>query len=110
MKAKKTTVTFSGETFDLKNALIAGRMDDGTPTSMFSGVLDLDEIHTLLYFANRTVTKMLVEEFNIPLELAEEFLSSAVSEACTQEFNVRARGVEDVEIQKIIRALKKSQN
>ena len=53
-------VTFSGEIIELTSALLSGKVNDrhGTPTSIYGGPLELDEIHSALYYANRTVIRL----------------------------------------------------
>lgn len=103
---------FTGEIFRMRSALISGVMNDDldTPTSLYSGTLDLEEVHTALFYANRAVIKILMDEFGIPLDCSEEFLLSAVSEAVTEEYNARSKGNLDVDVRKVFRENKKNQN
>lgn len=103
---------FTGEIFRMKSALISGVMNDGTisPMSLYSGTLDLEEVHNALFYANRAVIKILMDEFGIPLDCAEEFLGSAVSEAVTEEYNARSQGNMDVDVRKVFRENRKNQN
>ena len=106
-KDKDTTlrVTFSDETVLMHSALISGKMDNflDSYTSVYCGPLDLEEIHTALFFMNRAVIKLLVSEFGIWLDSVDDFLLSAMTEALTKEYNVNVSGDSDVEFQKKIR-------
>lgn len=96
---KDIRVIAGDETMTLKGALISGDLDDGigSPTSMYIGMMDLDDIHRALYYANRTVLNILVDEFNIPFEKTDDFLVSAMSEALVKEYNNRALGRTDLD-------------
>jgi hypothetical protein len=109
--SKMVTVTMGDETMELSCALVSGRMNDvyGMPTSCYAGNLDPDDIHTALYYANRTVIRMLTEEFHVPIEKVDEFLLSALSEALVKEHNNRAKGTDDMDIRKTLK-FKKNQN
>ena len=98
-------VMFSGESIDFKSALVSGKVDDNseTPTSIYGGPLNLEEIHSALFYANRAVIKLLIEEFSVPLDAVDEFLLSALSEAVTQEWNAQKSGTPDMDIRKIIK-------
>lgn len=98
-------ITLSTETIELENALIGGRVDDisDSPIALYCGSLDLDEIHTCLFYINRSVSKLLTDEFGFPIEHAEQFLLSALSEAITQEYNVKISGVSDMDVQKVVK-------
>lgn len=104
-------VMFPDESFEFKSILISGRVNnpDETPTSAYGGPLDLDEIHTCLFYANRAIIKLLTEEFEIPLETVDEFLFSAISEALTKEWNAQAKGLPDMDVRKVVRH-RKNQN
>jgi hypothetical protein len=107
------TVSFLGEKVELESALVSGYSADTarSPFSVYAGPLDLDCIHTALFFANRTVIKLLVDEFDIPLDHnLDEFLISATAEAITKEYNERRNGQSSVEIQKIVKQFRKNQN
>ena len=103
---------FTGEEIEMHCALVSGVVTDDkeSPMSLYSGTLDLEQIHSVVFYANRAVIKILVDEFGIPLENAEEFLISAVTESVTEEFNARVSGNPDVDIRKVIRAVRKNQN
>src|SRR5687767_5669051 len=105
-------IIFSGEMLEMKSALIGGRSDDfeESPTSLYAGPLDLDEIHTSLFYVNRAVIKLLMDEFSMSMDLAEEFVTSAFTEAFTKEYNVRISGKTDMDVQKIIKSHNKNQN
>lgn len=104
-------VTFSGEIIELTSALLSGKVNDrhGTPTSIYGGPLELDEIHSALYYANRTVIRLLTEEFSVALDNVDEFLVSALTEALTKEWNERNSGDSTVDVKKIIK-FRKNQN
>jgi hypothetical protein len=103
-------IIFSGETMNFQNVLVAGKLDDFPPslTSLYGGPLDLDEIHTLLFYANRAVVKLLADEFGVPFEHIESFVASASDEALTKEWNTRRTGESDMDIRKIYK--RKNQN
>lgn len=103
---------FTGEIFRLQNALISGVTNDEmkSPMSLYSGTLDLEEIHNALFYANRAIIKVLMDEFGIPLDCSEEFLLSAVTEAVTEEYNSRSTGNLDVDVRKVFRENRKNQN
>lgn len=88
-------------TFD--NALVSGKLNDPdqTPSSLYNGELDLQEIHSALYYANRTVIKLLVEELDVSFEHVDDFLLSAVSEAITKEYNALNKDDSDLDVRKI---------
>ena len=104
-------VSFSGESFELTSALVSGRMTDrhGTPTSLYGGPLELEEIHSALYYANRTVIRLLTEEFSVALEDCDEFIISALTEALNKEWNERNTGDSTVDVKKIMK-FRKNQN
>jgi hypothetical protein len=87
------------EVMILKGALISGDLEDGigSPTSMYIGKMDLDYIHRALYYANRTVLRILVDEFGIPLDKTDDFLVSAMSEALVKEYNNSVSGNSDLD-------------
>jgi hypothetical protein len=99
------TVTFDNEKFNLSSALIGGKIDDfvGNPTSLYCGHLDFDEIHSALYYSNRAVIKILVEQLGVPFSEVDDFLLSALSEAMTKEWNNLNSGESDTESRKIIK-------
>lgn len=103
---------FTGEIFRMESALISGVMNDeiASPMSLYSGKLDLEEVHSALFYANRAVIKILMDEFGIPLDCSEEFLLSAVTEAVTEEYNSRSTGNLDVDVRKVLRENRKNQN
>jgi hypothetical protein len=97
---------------EMKNALVSGRLDDfaKSPTSLYSGLLDLEEIHEAAFYAHRAVLKLLLDEFDFSLDDAESFLLSAVSEAVTKEYNVRVSGISDADVTKVVKDYRNSQN
>lgn len=108
-----TITAFTGETFEMRSALISGiapNQGHFMPLSLYSGALDLEELHDAIFYANRAMLKVLMDEFGIPLSNSEEFLLSAVTEAVTAEYNARASGKSDVDIKKVVRHTRKSQN
>jgi hypothetical protein len=98
-------VEYSVEKFEMQSALISGKVNDyiGTPTSVYCGPLNLDEIHTALYYTNRTVIRLLVDEFGIDIDRVDEFILSALSEALTKEWNNDRTGETDIDIRKSLR-------
>jgi hypothetical protein len=100
----KTFVDVCGEKYNLRNALVSGLDEkDGSPVTLYSGNLDIDEIYTLFYYANRTIIKMLVNHFDIPLENADSFLVSAMTEALMKEYKISIGKEPDTDHQKVIR-------
>jgi hypothetical protein len=104
-------IQFNNESFEMKNALIAGRNDDyfGSPTSCYIGSLNPDEIHSALYFTHRAVIRLLCDQFNVPLDEVDDFLLSALSEALTKEYNNRIKGEDDMDVRKTVKYNKKNQ-
>lgn len=104
-------VTFSGETMEFSSALFGGAANDfvNSPLSVYCGSLDLDELHNALFYINRTVLKVLIDELEIPLDECDEFLFSAVMEALTKEYNVRHGGNPDMHIRKTVKYRGKDQ-
>jgi hypothetical protein len=102
---KSINVVFADEHFKLSSALISGKIDDnyGTPTSCYAGSLNPEEVHSALFYAHRAVIRILIDEFNVPLENVDDFLLSALSEALTKEYNNHARGETDMDIKKSIK-------
>lgn len=102
-------MTFFGgqvDELEMKSALISGRSSDSveSPMSLYCGILDLEEIHTALFYAHRAVLKILSEEFSIPMSEAESFIISAATEAIIKEYNVQNGGETDIiDTQKAIR-------
>jgi hypothetical protein len=94
----KIKITFANEVMDLENALISGRLEDGSPTSCYIGVMDLDELHSYLYFTHRAVIKLLVNQLGVPFGEVDSFLVSALSEAVVKEYNEKARGESDMDV------------
>jgi hypothetical protein len=105
----KIKIQFADEIMFLENALLSGRQMDGSPTSCYIGTMDPDEIHSYLYFANRAVIKLLVDQFNLPLEEAENFLISALGEALTKEYNNHFTGESDMDVKASLKFKRKSQ-
>ena len=106
-----TITAFTGEVIELDSALISGvTSEHDSPLSLYSGRLDLEEIHNALFYANRAILKVMMDEFGIPLANSEDFLLSAVTEAVTAEYNARVSGNIDVDIKKVVRTNPKSQN
>lgn len=105
MTEEKLIITFSEEKFEMKNALISGRNNDffGSPISIYCGALDLEEIHHSLFYIHRAVLKLLLDEFDFPLDECDDFLLSAVSEALTKEWNVRNGMKENVAVNKVVK-------
>lgn len=108
---KNMRITVGDESYLLKSAIISGKMDNifDSPVSMYGGPIDLDELHTALYYTNRTVIKLLVDEFGIPLEKTDDFLVSAMSEALVKEYNNSTSGDSDMDYKRRIRYKKDSQ-
>jgi hypothetical protein len=97
-------VEFDTEKLIMKSAIVSGLSEhDSRPISCYAGKLNPDEIHSALYYANRTVIRLLVEEFNVPLDMVDDFLLSALSEALTREYNNRNKGVDDMDIRKSVK-------
>lgn len=94
----KIKVTFANEVMEMENALIAGRLTDGSPTSCYMGSIDPDEIHSYLYFTHRAVIRLLVDQMGVPFEKVDDYLVSALSEAMVKEYNNRVRGESDMNV------------
>lgn len=111
MSRPNVKITLGTEKFVLKSALIGGTMDNflGTPASMYGGAIDLDELHTALYYANRAVLQILVNELNIPLDKTDGFLVSAMSEALVKEYNNQATGECDIDYERRVHDTGKNQ-
>lgn len=105
----KIKVQFADEIMILENALISGRQTDGSPTSCYIGSMDPDEIHSYLYFANRAVIRLLVDQFDLPLEEADSFLLSALAEALTKEYNNHVSGESDMDVRASMKFKRNSQ-
>jgi hypothetical protein len=104
MMNSKTFVDVCGETYHFESALISGTNEkDGLPVTLFSGRLDIDDIHKLLVYTHRTVVKMLVDHFDIPLENVDSVLYSAMSTALEKEFNIKMGLEVDSDQQRIIK-------
>jgi hypothetical protein len=112
MNDKKLRIQFADENFELRGALISGKDSGifGQPISLYCGPLDLDEIHSALYYANRAVVRMLTEEFGVEFDQVDSFLLSAVAECMTKELNVRANGQEDLDVRKSVKYRGNNQN
>lgn len=87
MNNETAKVYIAGERFDFDTVLCAGITEDDAPVSFYTGPADLDEIHNILYYTNRTVIRTLIKEFDIPLDDMDDFFLSAISEAFTKEWN-----------------------
>jgi len=104
MNERVIQVRCGDEIVELENALIAGKESDGlSTTAMYMGRLNLDEIHSALYYANTGVIKILTEQLDIPLDNCDDFLLSALSEALTRQYNVQHGHAPDVNISKVIK-------
>lgn len=104
----KILVDFSGEIIEMENALIAGRLSENIhpkspPISLYGGGLNLSELHSALFYAHRTAIRLLVEELDVELEEVDTFLLSALTEAVTMEWNARAKGVDDLDVTKVVK-------
>ena len=106
----KIKISYADERLELRNALISGRQVDGSPTSCFIGSIDLDEIHSSLYYSQRAIIRLLTEQFDVPLEEVDSFLLSALAEALTKEYNNRARGESDMDARASFKIRRKNQN
>ena len=100
------------ESYILKSAIISGKLDNflNSPISMYGGAVDLNEVHNALYYANRTVVRLLVDEFKIPLEKVDDFLVSALSEALIKEYNNAVSGDSDMDYKSRVHYSKDNQN
>jgi hypothetical protein len=105
----RINILFADEHMTMDNALIAGRLADGSPTSCYIGSISPDEIHSCLYYAQRAIIRLMVDQFEVPLDDVDSFLLSALSEALTKEYNNRAKGESDMEVRASVK-FKKSQN
>jgi hypothetical protein len=94
----KIKVVFADEIMTLENALISGKLTDGSPTSCYIGSIDPDEIHNYLYYAHRAIIRLLVDQFDVPFDEVDNFLLSALAEALTKEYNNRAKGESDMHV------------
>jgi hypothetical protein len=105
----RINILFADEHMTMENALIAGRLADGSPTSCYIGSIHPDEIHSALYYAQRAIIRLMVDQFEVPLDDVDKFLLSALSEALTKEYNNRAKGESDMEVRASVK-FKKNQN
>ena len=103
-------IFFADERMKLDNALIAGRLEDGSPTSCYIGSIDPDEIHSCLYYSQRAIIRLLTDQFKVPLEEVDSFLLSALAEALTKEYNNSIKGENDMDIRASMKFRKKNQN
>ena len=103
MTDKRTIdVHFQNEVISMDNALIAGKESSQQfYTAMYGGVLDLDELHNLLFYTHSTVIKILTGQFEVPFDEVDDFLLSAMSEAITKEWNVMNGKARDVDIERV---------
>lgn len=112
MRKNPIKVSYTSESFEMESALISGRTNDfiGVPTAVYCGSLDLDEIHSALFYANRAVIMLLRDEFEVSTEECDKFVLSALTEALTKEWNVGRDGNTDVEVRRIVKHHNKNQN
>lgn len=96
---KELKVIANNETFTLGYGLVSGALKEGNqpPVSLYCGPVDLESVHLALYYANRTVLRLLVDEFNVPLDKTDDFLVSAMSEALVKEYNNSVKGQADLD-------------
>jgi hypothetical protein len=101
-------VKFENELINLESALIVGKEVGGTKnTAMYVGSLDFDDIHSVLFYVNTSVLKILTGQMGIDLDDCDDFLLSAMSEAITKEWNVQNGHAQDVEMQKVVKFRRK---
>lgn len=69
-------VTAGGRTIEFKTCLLSGLADDGedTPMAMFTGKFDLGPFGLVLMSQLRAVYKILVTEFQMDADTAEDFV------------------------------------
>lgn len=105
-------IDFSGEIIELENVLIGGRAakEPYAPMSLYGGKLNLDELHNSLYYINRAVIHLLVNEFEIDLEEVDGFLLSALSESLVKEYNLQSEGRSDANVHKVVSKRKNNQD
>lgn len=84
---KKVILLLDGEAIEIKNALIGARMEneDNTPFSVYAGSMDISELGLSLLHIFRAVLKINTEEFDMPMNLAEEFILFTLREAVVLE-------------------------
>lgn len=102
---KPIRLEIAGESVELKSALISGRTNDfyGSPLSCYAGSLEIEELHTALYFAHRAIIRILCDELEVPIEKIDDFLLSALSEALVKEQNNRMTGESDLNVSKKVK-------
>jgi hypothetical protein len=106
----RINILFADERMNLDSALISGRQMDGSPTSCYIGSIDLDEIHSALYYSHRAIIHLLTDKFDVPFEEVDNFLLSALAEALTKEYNNKLKGESDMDVRASMKFGKKNQN
>jgi hypothetical protein len=98
-------VEYEDEKFEMKSGLFAGRLNDaeGSPTACYIGRIEPEDIHNALYYIHRSVIKIMVDQFDVPLSVVDDFLISALSRAVTQERAIRILGKSDLSSEKTVK-------
>ena len=84
---KKVMLVMDGEIIYIENALIGARMEDKdhTPFSVYAGQMDIGEIGLSLLQIFRAVLKINMDEMDMPMRTAEDFILFTLKEAVRLE-------------------------